>query len=499
MDWPAFERPFLSDDDLPFFKCEESTLPSKVLRHSSEALKAPPKSEGREMTDRSGYHILLSARVLPVQTNPEVPSGLQYLPIERNIWKQIAQRFKLHSVIRKALQRKKSYSTCLTSKSTIEPVELFTAVISAAWPSNIAISSTYFTKSKLTLAVIYGCNGMQMKKIEDLLKMSPEVRDHPFLMAGIFAELQRDRVESLVLGIEKKLDDIMTEDLKFHRVDVPEEARGLNWRRSHRISLFRGEVKKLEEEARTVKGELKKMVRHMASVAKKEENRIPRLEQEKEEIVQDFITKTERFIERFEEICTELDSMMGKCRFASEELTFAREVFMAELARKEAHNTSQQTRMSTVIGFVAMLYLPITAMATIFATPVFDFKNDWQDIRLNHLGPSDSDQSSSGDQNLPVVSGYFWWYFLSSALLILVTLIYWYTKRKDKDNGPSGSNDEAEDSHNIESKTPTVVEGKSETSRSVSKESPSSHASHRRFWNPRSWFGSIRKSEDSLV
>ena len=35
----------------------------------------------------------------------------------------------------------------------------------------------------------------------------------------------------------------------------------------------------------------------------------------------------------------------------------------AQLSRQEAQNTSRQTRVNTVIAFVAMLYLPATLVA----------------------------------------------------------------------------------------------------------------------------------------
>jgi hypothetical protein len=155
---------------------------------------------------------------------------------------------------------------------------LFTAVMSSQWLNNIAISSTHFSKSRLTLAVVYGCNEEQMERIQRLLKGSPEVRAHPFLMAGVFAELQRDRVEDLVRSKESELYELLVVDLQFHVVDFP-TAREFNWTKSRQTSVFRSEVKMLEEEASVVKGELEKMVRYMERVARSEEARIPALMQ----------------------------------------------------------------------------------------------------------------------------------------------------------------------------------------------------------------------------
>ncbi|KAK3689670.1 hypothetical protein B0T22DRAFT_514316 [Podospora appendiculata] len=96
-----------------------------------------------------------------------------------------------------------------------------------------------------------------------------------------------------------------------------------------------------------------------------------------------FANSTSRFTKRLEEISTEFDSMMGQCRTSSEELTFTRELFMAELSRQEVERSRQEAKASRVIAFVAMLYLPMTTAATIFAMPVFNFQSHWLDDHFN--------------------------------------------------------------------------------------------------------------------
>jgi hypothetical protein len=88
---------------------------------------------------------------------------------------------------------------------------------------------------------------------------------------------------------------------------------------------------------------------------------------------------------------------------------------------------------------------------TVFATPVFDFKNDWRDIRYRPVQPPD-DKNAPAQQGVPVVSGYFWYYFSLSLFFSVVTVLVWWvkTQRNGEDewveagNGKSGSNEKME-------------------------------------------------------
>jgi hypothetical protein len=147
--------------------------------------------------------------------------------------------------------------------------------MSSEWPNNLAISSAHFRGSNFTIAVIYGCRGTQkdgkkgdndtpnhMARVEELLSRSPEVKGHPLLMPGIFEELQRDRVESLVRTVEDDLDTIMRE-LKINQTSESPELKQLSWTWSRKLGRFRLKAKKVEEEARTSKENLVKMINHI--------------------------------------------------------------------------------------------------------------------------------------------------------------------------------------------------------------------------------------------
>ncbi|KAK4682469.1 hypothetical protein QC764_0019470 [Podospora pseudoanserina] len=272
-----------------------------------------------------------------------------------------------------------------------------------SWTSSahsVAISSTYFSSSKLTVAVLFGCSEEQIARVEDLLASSPEVKSHPLLTVGLFAELHKDRMQEIVKNALYECTAAITE-LKLDR-DAPSVVKR-DFKLSRKLRNCRLKTKMAEEEVRTTKGLLEKMIPQV-----EEEQRLYQSWDDGE-----FATSTRRFKQRFEEIGIELDALMARCRIMFDDMTYSEELFMNELLSDDAERARDQAKMSTIIAFVAMLYLQITAVATIFAMPVVEFQNDWRDAE-----PNASKQ--------PVLSSYFWVYLIVSVTLTAFTVFGWW-------------------------------------------------------------------------
>lgn len=78
------------------------------------------------------------------------------------------------------------------------------------------------------------------------------------------------------------------------------------------------------------------------------------------------------------------------------------------------------TAYGIVFSLLAAVYLPTTAMATIFAMSVFEWTNDWRNWRYSPspLSSGDGgDSGAAGQSEQPVLSGYLWvWPALSAGL-----------------------------------------------------------------------------------
>ncbi|KAK4234311.1 hypothetical protein C8A03DRAFT_37915 [Achaetomium macrosporum] len=366
----------------------------------------------------------MSPRVKPYPGSRDWGRHFTFLPLSKSRLKNITKVFRLHNEFLRAAWRKRCHYTHVVTKHGDQSLELHTAIgASFDRPEHFALSCTYFPKSKLSLGVIFGCGYRQVRLVRTLLwqsRDSPEVASHPLLIFGIFAELQLYRMQEMIMVVPHSIDPIM------NRFDA---GIGMTWELNEEIlrGVLRG--KEAEEEIGTTRAQLK-------DLALRVDERIRDWEGCLSEETRALAETAKRFKRRFADIDMELESMMTECRVVIEQLQFASDMFEAQRARREGLRAAQETkasthqaRLSAVIAFVAMLYLPITSVATIFATPVFNFQNYWWD---QNFRPTDSASSSASSNTSslpetpkPVLSGYFWIYLVTSIVLTIVTLLGW--------------------------------------------------------------------------
>ncbi|KAK3320370.1 hypothetical protein B0T19DRAFT_488480 [Cercophora scortea] len=450
MDWPAVLQPFLDDDTLGLFSYDTpSDFPCRVVQGNETKLDVydvqPPT---RSLSGR-----VQPAKVDSTQADPEgtFTRGLYYLPFSLPIWARITKTFHFHNVIYNALIRNKCYSTYLTIQKCGETqaLDMYTAVASSdlKWFGTIGISSTYFRDLKLTAAAIYGCDEGQMERVEALLRASPEVRSHPLLMVGVFAELQRDRLEEMVDGVIAESDAIVmslpVDSKSTERAGKKKEfSRNLN----RRLRQCRVDIKEVEEELKSTKAQLRKMIQEIENITAT-----------KTKPGDDYSasghstgSKNEAMSGAEKEERSEASSWKGKqVAVAVDDTKPSGESQAYEPLPEDSHEHEEQgavlntaqAKASRVIAFVAMLYLPMTTVATIFAMPVFNFQSHWLDDHFNFCFSSNS-SSATNVPNL-VLSAYFYWYLVTSLVLTGFTLICWYYYTRDigRDNDDTNSDD----------------------------------------------------------
>lgn len=102
---------------------------------------------------------------------------------------------------------------------------------------------------------------------------------------------------------------------------------------------------------------------------------------------------------------------------------------MQDAALNEAKQSRHQAKAATVLAFVAMIYLPSSTVATIFAMPIFDWQARWWDIHAIFEAQASADSASPSENQTAgdpgpaaVLSGYFWIYFSVSLFLTFLTV-----------------------------------------------------------------------------
>ncbi|KAI1109797.1 hypothetical protein F5Y14DRAFT_431134 [Nemania sp. NC0429] len=310
-------------------------------------------------------------------------------------------------------------------------------------PSNaldaFCFASTHFESKRFTSAVMIGCSEKQIELVGKYVSLLGDSYRHPLLMVGIFAELQLKRFEQVVSKLKtdhRKLreellnakDDGNAANDGAYGVQPDGTMAKFSWDLIKKVLSTHDELQEVQAEIELEKRQL--------------ERACTQADQLREEKKDDF---ARLFAERFHDIIHRSGDLLSQCQLCVESLSFSTELIRSELARQEANTSARTTKIGTIIATVALIYLPITGVATILAMPIFGWANDWKNLSFQSVQQAndtiDDSSATSGSAGatgtgLPVVSGYIWVYLAISALFILLTFgpfwfyVYWHKRRK---------------------------------------------------------------------
>ncbi|KAI1117435.1 hypothetical protein F5Y14DRAFT_402624 [Nemania sp. NC0429] len=263
------------------------------------------------------------------------------------------------------------------------------------YPDNIALAYTYAPGS--SRGIFFGCSDQDKKTVYSFLRRSGSAHNDPLLLPAIFAELQTSRLHELrqLLVAKALIVNANVErfsDSKQHFVPL-ELTKNINDIKTD-ASLFKQDVA-------TAQSHLRRLI-----------NNIP--------------GDTNRFRRRFEIICSEYDEISGSCQVNTERAISNAQALGSAVSGHAANS-------SAVLAFVAVIYLPISTLASIFAIPIFDFKANWKDIHNHPVPtPSSSDAEAVVGNAQPVVVSYYLAHYLGiSFALLILTLEGWYVFTRD--------------------------------------------------------------------
>ncbi|EGY17042.1 uncharacterized protein VDAG_08206 [Verticillium dahliae VdLs.17] len=439
---------------------------------------AQNQEEDDKAWERRGFTLL------PKGGQGGAPARLLHVPLEESHFKSAVEDLRLHKHIVRVLERGSTYmsaaelhqhfvsssspplsessagtttsKTSSTKNSTTsdkttnasDAEVVYTAFFQSGmenYTGNLAFTSTFFQLKSSSCGIILGCTDDDMTRANAMLKSCETAWDHPLLLPSIFAELQRRRLRDLseklnnraIWVLEELKDDI--EKLSKMPDDLAVEN-SLKW--ASDLGKVQNDSNLIGEDLVSASRQLERWTSHAKALL-----------MEDEESNKNRLHDTRRFTERFQEIGLDFQDLIASCRVNVSEAALTAEGFQNDLARRHARSNSSQakqaslqTQASTIIAFAAMLYLPISTMASIFAMPVFDFKAAWRNLLNQPAMPSDSSdeprpipsttESAAAattrptSQPLaaasPVVSVYLWYYLASTVALMLLTFETWY-------------------------------------------------------------------------
>ncbi|KAL8372533.1 hypothetical protein RB595_002050 [Gaeumannomyces hyphopodioides] len=374
IDWMYYDRERLDEShDFSALHClgkhsPEKSLTELVLENDfdwKQCFDIPVFGEGA--VDMQGYWLLLAPRAA---AKPGLPARLFELPMPASYWETIAAALKpngLQNVLTASSTRFSVLSDGdrhhTNAKSWVNDSDCF------------GFASTHHRG--LSVGVVFGCTPADAAVARRFLKSSPAT--HPAVLPAVYAEICRQRLYKFV----RKCLRISSNAVRALEAEAATGSIHADLTSNVRSNRFNAMF--FEHEMRKAKNQLSK------------------------------IADPGPFRARFDEIDAEYDSLITDCAIYRDDMSFSIDVVRAALAITEARASGRESKVHTVLAFVAMLYLPMTAVATIFSMPIFAFQNDWRDLRF-----------AAAPDTGPVVSGYFWVFLAVALTATLLTIEGWW-------------------------------------------------------------------------
>ncbi|KAK1508768.1 hypothetical protein CABS01_07998, partial [Colletotrichum abscissum] len=132
------------------------------------------------------------------KTSPSAyqPKTIRSLSFSRETFRYICSKLMIHSGISRTISRGDVASFCsgdVAMGELEEPAIVYHSRTSMAWDGDLALSVTHLSKTASTNAIVFGTTAEIEDEIIDRLYCSSSALSHPFLLPGIFTELERER------------------------------------------------------------------------------------------------------------------------------------------------------------------------------------------------------------------------------------------------------------------------------------------------------------------
>jgi hypothetical protein len=293
--------------------------------------------------------------------------------------------------------------------------------MSTSLSDDLAISTTFIPEKRHTYSVVYGCSPTQLRGIERRLRSAGRYMSHPLLLAGIFAELERERLIAAVDALVDKfaLTSNITEQAKWDPTSTQIrdyfttciQSRNL----ADQVKAVKRQLVPFIEELTVLDNQLHEDLQYVGFGAK---SKRPRAEDEKQRLLNALETG-QRIKRRLSDISVEYDDKIDECEMMAQNLPLAMQTVWNQTSRQEfiinariakannaiALETKRESTQMRSIALLTMVYLPMSCVASIFSTSLFNF---------------------SPGEGESVVSRYIWVLVGLSLGLTAVTMLIWH-------------------------------------------------------------------------
>ncbi|KAE9363918.1 hypothetical protein N431DRAFT_550606 [Stipitochalara longipes BDJ] len=418
MDWECKSLKWTDHDFRKFrYRLGESTIVTKFPPNKKITLETHTTSSDwdiwfkkasflRESEIKPGLCVILCSRDKPVFKG--VPARISSLPFERHTFNTIIESLHIHPTITRTIGREVAYfSTQQHGNYGAQNSKLTcTARTSSLLHDDLGLSSTFLTEPGLNLAILYGCNEEQKEQIIHRLETLDLAYNHPMLLPGLLAQLERIRLVGMVDNLLDKF--VLRGRTKLSSfLKLCFESRDL----MNQIQAVKKQLAKMATE--TIKfGELisNKCVEDILSPD--EEKRLK--------------SAGEQIVSQLSEISDEFDEKVNDCKMVVDNMSLTMQTVWNNFAREDNKTNLKLSRVNTdlarantalsedmkrdssqmrSIALLTMVFLPLSTVASIFSTTLFS----WDAM-----------------EGKTVVSGYLWVFVVIAIGLTSLTVGAWY-------------------------------------------------------------------------
>ncbi|TEA14671.1 hypothetical protein C8034_v003138 [Colletotrichum sidae] len=303
---------------------------------------------------------------------------------------------------------------------TYETNMSFTARMAASLPNGLAMSTTYIPESQVTLAVVFGCTDHHMQDIQRRIENADDQTHHPLLMPGIFAELERKRLTSIV---DDHLDNFVSRSDLFQTTPLSLQSPAMNDKETRKYLALCLQNQELVGHIRAVKRQLSKFLAEIDDVSLELAAIFPG-DSEKGQSLAKVGLKMKR---RVQDIMREYDDRIDDCNMIISNTSLAMQTVWNHIAREDSATNTRIAKANAAIALAAkndsaqmksiavltMIYLPVSSVAAMFSMDMFN----WE---------AESTES--------IVSKHIWLFVIVALCLTIVTLLAWHfgTRREKK-------------------------------------------------------------------
>ncbi|OHE96027.1 hypothetical protein CORC01_08720, partial [Colletotrichum orchidophilum] len=290
------------------------------------------------------------------------PTHIRYLPFAQDTFRLISNELMIHSGISRVISRQDVATFCageVTMGKLKELAIVYHCRTSSAWDGDLALSVTHNAKRGSTNAIIFGTDPENEDEIVGRLSFSSKASQHPFLLPGIFAEIERERqLKRLVGNIQVELEKVILD------VSSQGESQSNQDSTQHTIDLWL-DTTELRNGLVNWKKQLEEMLLHIEEMAGKySSSRVlhqPAASSSADantDVMQQQAKVNDKIRNRLRSIIHEYDEMIRDCTMRLDGMSMANQLSHAKTNMQIAIETKLDGKRIQNISIFSKVFLP---------------------------------------------------------------------------------------------------------------------------------------------